>query len=291
VHVVQGASEAHIGSIDVGGQRLRVAIQPGRGDGRPLLLLGGIGANLEVLQPFVDALDAGIETLRVDLPGAGGSSTPSIPYRFPGLARLTAQMLDRLGYPEVDLLGISWGGALAQQFAFQYPTRCRRLVLVSTATGAIMVPGRPSVLARLATPRRYLDPAYLATIAAHLYGGRLRSNPELAAKYGRAVRSAGMRGYYWQLLGSAGWTSILWLHRLRQPTLILAGTDDPVVPLVNARIMACLIPNSRLHVFDDGHLGLLTSADELAPVVRRFLTAPADELPERAGGSTDDRRW
>jgi poly(3-hydroxyalkanoate) depolymerase len=279
------APEAHISTIDVGGQRLRVAIQPGRGDGRPLLLLNGIGANLEVLQPFVDALDAGIETIRVDLPGTGGSPTPSIPQRLPGLAHLIARLLDRLGYPAVDLLGISWGGALAQQFAFQHPTRCRRLVLVSTATGTVMVPGCPSALARLATPRRYRDPAYLATIAAQLYGGRLRSNPELAATYGQVVRSGGTRGYYWQVLGSAGWTSIFWLHRLRQPTLILAGTDDPIVPLVNARIMACLIPRSKLQVFDDGHLGLLTSADELAPVVQGFLAAQADEPSERAGES------
>jgi poly(3-hydroxyalkanoate) depolymerase len=282
----QRASEARLSIIDVGGQRLRVAIQPGHSECPPLLLLSGIGANLELFQPFVDALGAGTETIRVDLPGAGGSPAPSIPYRFPGLAQLTAQMLDQLGYPEVDLLGISWGGALAQQFAYQYSARCRRLVLVSTGTGAIMVPGRPSVLARLATPRRYLDPAYLATIAADLYGGRLRSNPELAAKCARAVRAGGMTGYYWQLLGSAGWTSIFWLHRLHQPTLILSGTDDPIVPLVNARIMASLIPNSRLHVFEDGHLGLLTSADELAPVVREFLTAQADEPPDRAARSS-----
>src|SRR5207245_4904392 len=56
--------------------------------------------------------------------------------------------------------GVSWGGALAQQFAFPYPVRCRRLILVSTGTGAFMVPGNPAALAKIATPRRYLDPAY-----------------------------------------------------------------------------------------------------------------------------------
>jgi poly(3-hydroxyalkanoate) depolymerase len=164
------------------------------------------------------------------------------------------------------------GGAAAQQFAYQDRERCHRLVLVSTGTGAIMVPGRPSVLARLASPRRYLDPPYLASIAGHLYGGRLRSNPELAARYAHHVRSGGTRGYYWQLLGSAGWTSIGWLHRLRQPTLILSGSDDPIVPPCNAKFMARRIPNATLHLFADGHLGLLTSAETLAPVVRRFLT-------------------
>ena len=134
------------------------------------------------------------------------------------------------------------------------------------------------MLALLLTPRRYTDSAHLAAVAPQLYGGRIRENPELALLLGEAIRSGGDLGYYWQLLGVAGFTSVHWLHCLRQPTLILSGTDDPIVPLINAKIMAHLIPNARLHVFDDGHLGLLTSADALAPVVSRFLTA--DEVPE-----------
>jgi len=258
-------------TIGVDGQRLRVMIQQGRGEGPPLLLLNGLGANLELLQPFVDALD-GTETIRVDLPGSGGSPAPSLPVRFPGLARLVARMLDRLGHGAVDVLGVSWGGALAQQFAHQYRERCRRLILVSTGTGAIMVPGRLSALLSLASPRRYQDPSYLASIAGRLYGGRLRSDPALAARVARQMRAGDTRGYYGQLLAGFGWTSIHWLHGLRQPTLILTGRDDPIVPSLNGRIMAWLIPNSRLHVFDDGHLGLVTSAAELAPIVHAFLT-------------------
>lgn len=259
--------------IDVDGQRLRVAIDEGRDDGPPLLLLNGIGANLELFQPFIDALD-GIGTIRVDLPGAGGSPAPSRLLRFPALARLVARLVDQLGYQAVDVLGISWGGALAQQFAHDFPHRCRRLILVSTGTGAIMVPGRPSALLALGTPRRYRDPAYMASIAGQLYGGRLRSNPTLAARLSREVRAGDRRGYYRQLFTAFGWTSIHWLRRLRQPTLILTGLDDPIVPVANGRIMACLIPNSTLHVFDDGHLGLVTSATELAPIVRAFLMDP-----------------
>lgn len=256
-----------------------MAVQPGCGQRAPLLLLSGIGVNLDVFEPFIGALDGGIGTLRVDLPGVGGSPATLFPQGLPGLARLLARMLDQLGYAEVDVLGISWGGGLAQQFARQYPDRCRRLVLVSTGTGAIMVPGRLSALLRLLSPHRYRDPAYLEAVAAQLYGGRLRSNRELAAKYARDVRPGGMRGYYWQLLASAGWTSIHWLHQLRQPTLILSGRDDPIVPWVNAQLMACLIPDSALHLFDDGHLGLLTSsAAELAPIVREFLTKEVGSL-------------
>jgi poly(3-hydroxyalkanoate) depolymerase len=271
----QRAAVARIWTIDIDGQRLRVAIQHGHGVTRSLLLLNGIGANLELFQPFVDALD-GIETIRVDQPGAGGSPPPPRPIRFPELARLVARMLDRLGYGSVDVLGVSWGGALAQQFAHQHRDRCRRLILVSTGTGAIMVPGRLSALLALATPRRYQDPSYMASIAGSVYGGRLRADRALAARLTRDVRAGDTGGYYRQLLAGFGWTSIHWLRDLRQPTLILTGRDDPIVPSINGRIMAWLIPNSRLHVFDDGHLGLVTSAEELAPIVRTFLT---DENP------------
>jgi poly(3-hydroxyalkanoate) depolymerase len=260
-------------NLDVDGQRLRVARRPGRGDGPPLLLINGLGANLELLEPFSRAL-GDTETIRIDLPGAGGSPAPAVPYRPGGLARLLRGALDQLGYGVVDVLGISLGGAIAQQFAVQHAKSTRCIVLVSTGTGAIMVPGRPSALLSMLTPRRFTDPDYMAAIAPRLYGGRLRTNPEIAAALQRQLKPVSELGYYWQLLGLVGWTSIHWLSRIRQPTLILSGADDPIVPPANARIMSWLIPNSRLHIFDDGHLGLLTSVDELAPIVREFLVRP-----------------
>jgi poly(3-hydroxyalkanoate) depolymerase len=198
---------------------------------------------------------------------------------LPKLALLATRLLDELGYDQADALGISWGGALAQEFAHRHPDRCRRLVLVSTSAGAVAVPGKPSVLARMVTPRRYLDPSYMEEIAPELYGGEVERNPELARQFAAAMSSGGGKGYYYQLTAIAGWTSIRWLSKLRQPTLIIAGTEDPIVPVANAKLMARLIPDSRLHVVKDGHLALLTSAKELAPVVERFLLAE-----ERDGG-------
>ena len=266
--------EAETRTILVRGQRLRVAIRKGDGTRTPLLLMNGIGVNLEVLQPFVDALAPAIEVIRFDVPGTGGSPAPQIPYRFSVLARLVIKMLDQLGYQQVDALGVSWGGALAQQFAFQYPVRCRRLILVSTGTGALMVPGNPSALAKIATPRRYQDPVYMEQNAGEIYGGKVRTQPELAHEFARTARLGSVLGYFYQMLGAVGWTSIPWLHTLRQPTLILHGDDDPLVPLVNAKIMQRLIPRAKLYIFHDGHLGLGTSAQDLAQVVDQFLTAP-----------------
>ncbi len=265
-------------SIMVGGQQLRVAVRPGNASRAgnasrvPLLLLNGIGASLELLQPFVDQLDPALEVIRFDVPGVGGSPPPSLPYRFTGLCRLAAGLLSELGHREADVLGISWGGAVAQHFAVFRRKRCRRLVLVSTATGSLMVPARPAVLARMVTPRRYLDPGYLREVAADLYGGSARSQPDRVSAMMHADSRVGSRqGYLYQLAAGAGWTSLPFLPLIRQPTLILSGDDDPLIPLVNARLMNSLIPRSRLHVYHGGHLSLVTEAAELAPVVDDFL--------------------
>jgi poly(3-hydroxyoctanoate) depolymerase len=262
-------------TINVNGTPVFVAIRQGDGDRPPLLLINGIGANLEVFDPFIETLDqvAGqhIGTIRFDIPGVGGSPPTLFPLRFRGLAHLVAQLLDALGYQKVDVLGISWGGGLAQQFAHQYPQRCRRLILVATSMGAISVPGNFSVLAKLLSPRRYLQPSYLSTIAPILYGGAFRQQPDLARTYASLLRAPHGLGYYQQLLAGVGWTSLPWLHQIRQPTLILAGDDDPIVPSVNARIMACLIPHARLHIIGGGHLFLLTEREQVAPLVYQFL--------------------
>jgi pimeloyl-ACP methyl ester carboxylesterase len=132
-------SERHVAVL---GQHLRVKVRPGIGV--PLVLCNGIGADLDVLDPLVAHLDPDTTVVRFDPPGIGGSSDSSVPYGFPYLAAVLGQLLRRvdLGGP-VDVLGFSWGGALAQQFAFQNPRRCRRLILTFTATGAIMIPAQP----------------------------------------------------------------------------------------------------------------------------------------------------
>jgi poly(3-hydroxyalkanoate) depolymerase len=266
--------------VRVLGHDVRVAVRPGTAPGRSLVLCNGIGASLDLLQPFVDKLDPRIEVVRFDVPGVGGSPAPKVPYNFALLACFAGRLLEELGYHQFDALGISWGGGLAQQLAFQHPRRCRRLVLASTATGSLMVPANPLVLAKMVTPRRYRDPDYARSIAAQLYGGRMRQRPdEVRLVLYEQERLGSRTGYLLQLLAGVGWSSLPALPLIRQPTLILAGNDDPIIPLVNARIMRALLPNASLHVFDDGHLGLLTAADELGPIVSEFLASQTGGAP------------
>jgi pimeloyl-ACP methyl ester carboxylesterase len=145
-----------------------------------------------------------------------------------------------------------------------------------------MVPARPAVLARMVTPRRYLDPSYLERAAPDLYGGTARTDPaQVSAAMHDGNRVGSARGYVYQLAAGAGWTSLPFLPLLRQPTLIMSGDDDPIIPLANARLMHRLIPDSRLHVFHGGHLGLVTEAAQLAPVVSQFLAAALAATAEK----------
>jgi poly(3-hydroxyalkanoate) depolymerase len=272
------ASPSTIGEeryVAAGGQRIRVNVR--HGTGVPLVLCNGIGASLEVLDPLVEQLNPDSTVVRFDVPGTGGSPTSLLPYGFPYLAWVLGRVLSKLGIGVVDVLGLSWGGALAQQFAFQNPRRCRRLVLVATGIGLFMVPGHPSVLVKMATPRRFSDPDYAASIAGELYGGTVRTHGEdVAQLFFRQLHAGSKIGYLHQLLAGSVWTSLFALPAVRQETLIVAGTDDPIIPVINAHIMNALLPHSRLHLHSGGHIDLVHNAAELAPVIETFLREPGE---------------
>jgi len=257
--------------IDVRGQMLRVAIKDGEDTLPPLLMFNGIGANLELGFPFLTELK-NRRAILFDVPGVGGSPMPSLPYRPSTLARMSKHLLQILEIDQVDVSGVSWGGGLAQQFARQYPKICRRLVLVSTSSGWTMVPGKPNVLSKMANVRRYTDKGYMRSIAAEIYGGAFRRDDTLINAHAAGMKPSSNAGYMMQLLAMTGWTSVPWLWRLKQPTLVVSGTDDPLINDANARMLAHLIPNSRLELVDDGHLFVVTDPKGTAAMVEDFLS-------------------
>jgi len=266
----EAAVAANPRMVRVAGQDLWVFVKPGAKDRPPLLLFNGIGANVEVVRPFLREM-GDVETVVFDVPGVGGSPLPKLPYRPSTVARWAAGLMRQLGYDKVDVAGVSWGGGVAQQFAHQYPQVCRKLILAATAPGVTMVPGKLSVLWKMATPRRFVDPGYMRAVAAEIYGGTLRADPSLIHEHAENMKGASNLGYLYQLLAVSGWTSRLWLHSLRQPTLVVMGHDDPIVPMVNGQILARLIPNSRLEVMACGHLFMVTMPRETAQLFQQFV--------------------
>jgi pimeloyl-ACP methyl ester carboxylesterase len=155
-----------------------------------------------------------------------------------------------------------------------------------------MIPGDPRVLAKLATPRRYADPDYMMAVGPDIYGGQLRSDRRRLEEHAAALRTGSSRGYLFQLLAVAGWTSWLWLPQFKLPVLIMMGADDPIVPAANGRILASRLPNARLEVVNCGHLFVLTHPEETARTIERFLfetpvTASAESGYPLCGGGFD----
>jgi poly(3-hydroxyoctanoate) depolymerase len=260
--------------LRVDGTALRTSVRA-RGDGTPLLLLNGMGANLEMWRPFRDELDART-TIAFDAPGTGGSPPTWLPTTMAGLGRLAGALLDRLGIETVDVLGVSFGGGIAQHLAAQAPHRVRRLVLAATSYGLGSVPGNPLALAGMLTPLRYHSNTH-GLFAPLVHGRSSAREPDAADAHERArfARPPHLVGYAWQLVAAGTWATLPSLRRIQAPTLVLAGDADPLIPLANARIIAAAMPDAELVVVrGGGHLVLFERARHTAAIVERFLDAP-----------------
>jgi pimeloyl-ACP methyl ester carboxylesterase len=259
----------------VDGHLLRVSVE---GDGPAILLIMGLGGNIEMWRPLERELhQRGFQTIAYDASGTGHSPPRLVPLRPHGLARQAAHLLDALGLPDADVLGVSFGGGVAQELALRNPHRVRRLVLASTACGLGGVPGNPLALGLLATPLRYYSPRFLQMTARRMYGPIADADGALMRQQITARRSRPPTpwGYVSQLYASAGWTSLPWLHRIAAPTLVLTGSRDPIVPPINARILGARIPRAAVHVVPDaGHLLLMDHAAHSADVITGFLRQP-----------------
>jgi poly(3-hydroxyalkanoate) depolymerase len=258
-------------TVQVGDDVLRVAE---RGDhGTPLLLITGIGAHIDMWEPF-DRLLGDRRLIALDLPGCGESPRSRLPRRMSGLAALVDDVLEALGYDVVDVLGYSFGGAVTQELAFRHPGRVRRIILCGTSAGIASVPPKPLPLLFLLSPARYYHPALFRFMMPRIVGGRtareVRALDEQISA--RLSHPPDVLGYLFQIYAASGWTSAHYLRRLKQPTLVLAGDDDRAIPLGNAKLLATLIPNARLRVIHDGgHAFLLDEPESVIEDIESFL--------------------
>jgi poly(3-hydroxyalkanoate) depolymerase len=258
------------------GRTVRVARWlSGNDEHPPILFFNGIGANLELIAPLAERMPER-DLITFDMPGIGGSPDPAVPYRPWMMARIADQILDQFAYDHVDVMGVSWGGAMAQQFALQYGSRVHKLILAATTAGMLMVPGKFKALSKMADPRRYIDPNYMLKNFKTLYGG----GEDGSAGHADRITPPSKMGYFYQLFAMAGWTSAPWLPFMRPQTLIMMGDNDQIVPLINGKFLASLIPHARLEVIKGGgHLFLVAQSDHCVTLIRAFLDAqePAEQ--------------
>jgi pimeloyl-ACP methyl ester carboxylesterase len=230
------------------GMHLRVARWREGAPGTPLLFLNGIGADIAAAAPLL-AQVAGREVWTLDMPGVGGSPDALLPYGAPTMAAILIEIADRFGHAGIDLAGFSWGGALAQQVAVQFPARIRRLVLMAT------------------TP----------TVAAPGIGWAALLDDDMLAS-GLKLPTATPLGLAYQTMAMAGWTSAAMLPNLKNiPTLVLMGERDGVVPACHGETIAQLIDGARIEVVPGSHLFPFTHAATVAARISAFLDQPAAE--------------
>ncbi|MEL7198929.1 MAG: alpha/beta hydrolase [Pseudomonadota bacterium] len=279
----EAMQSAHVSMQQVGGRTLRTATwrldkaRTNDPDHLPVLFFNGIGANIEAVAPLADALPERAFVM-FDMPGVGESPDPIMPYNPFTMSWTASQLLDKLGIDQVDVMGISWGGGMAQHFAMQHANRTRRVVLIATSAGMLMMPGSPKALTKMANPRRYIDPDFMIANFETLYGEGLGKSSGKSGHMSR-LKPPSPRGYMYQLLCMLGWTSAPALpFLLKQDTLIMMGDDDAIVPLTNGKFLDMLIPNSELVVMEGGgHLFLLSHKEECVKAMREFLDRPASE--------------
>jgi poly(3-hydroxyoctanoate) depolymerase len=289
------SDSAQVQTLCALGHRVRVSVRAGTDPrARPLLMLMGLGGNIEMWEPLRTELAnrVGMTTIAFDVPGTGGSAPPIVPLPLAAVGLMARQVLRSLRIDEVDVIGLSWGGLLAQQLALTSPGTVRRLVLASTNMGWGSIPGGWRVVRTLASRARYISRRDMQDALAHFGSdaaapsGALRIHNEA-----RLARPPSVRGYYSQLAGVLGWSSLPWLPLIRQPTLVVCGQADPAVPVINAHVLATLLPNAELVIVPrGGHLVLFeqlaTSVDLLAafldPASAATRTSAVRSIPARS---------
>ncbi|MBT3139499.1 alpha/beta hydrolase [Ruegeria litorea] len=258
-------------SASVLGTKVRYLIKSSNADTRPLLICNGLGQSIEILFPLMEELEDRT-VIAFDVPGVGRSEVNHKVGTIPDYADFTLDLMSQIGVQEFDILGISWGGAVAQQMARNAPDRVGKLVLAITSAGGIgSWWGTPLALSEVMFPLRFVNKAYGNFIGPWMYGGETALNPGLFKQYSKHAIKPTSEGYFTQVRAMCGWTSLPWLSCLKQPTLILAGQFDGLIPIANQVLLAQKIRNARLHVFPSDHLLMYTRRQEVGALMRSFL--------------------
>lgn len=240
------------------------------GEGFPLLALPGMGSSLEIWSPqYRNTLKAQYRLLLMDYRGIGRSDAPDIEYSVPMLARDIAELMIAVGIDRANIMGLSLGGMIAQELALTWPEKVEKLVLCATHCGTkhyIPFPDRKT------KERQEVEDVYADSIVAGMYPREFIENnptkiadivtretffhipPEIFERHYQAARS---------------FDSYERLEQLKCPTLILTGDQDLMVNPENSRLLAQLIPQSKLEIIPGGGHGFLEQYPEL---VLRLVT-------------------
>lgn len=264
------------------GRRLRSRYRL-HGEGRPVVLIHGVGSDLEDLTPLATALGGGFRILRADLRGHGGSERVPGPYSLEEFAADLAELMDHVGFAEADVMGFSLGALIAQRFALDFPRRVRRLAMVSGVAGRTGEE-KAAVLRRLAALETNEPMSHATASAARWFTDQFRAaHPEVVDSRLARIAANHKPSYAaaYRVLATSDLADDL--HRITQPSLVMTGEFDQGSNPRMARLMHERIAGSELHILPGlRHSILLEAPDLVAGHLRRFLTAPQPQAGRRA---------
>ncbi|QIE45497.1 alpha/beta fold hydrolase [Pseudohalocynthiibacter aestuariivivens] len=239
--------------------------------GVPLVICNGLGQSVEILYPLMHEFP-GRPIIAYDAAGVGESTVPDDVTTIPQHAVMLRRLLDKLDVAEFDILGISWGGAVAQQISHDLPDRVRKLVLAITSAGGLgSWWGSPIALSEIMFPMRYLNKAYGNVVGPFMYGGEAIMHPELFREYSKHAIRPTYQGYSAQVQAMCSWTSIPWLGSLTTPTQIIGGALDTLIPIANQMLLATLLPRADFKVYNAGHLLMYSRRAQVGGMITEFL--------------------
>jgi pimeloyl-ACP methyl ester carboxylesterase len=239
-----------------------------------VVLIMGLGWDMSGWDGMLPYLE-GYRVLRLDNRGAGRSDAPATRYSIPQMAGDTLAAMDAAGIGSAHVYGASLGSMIAQEIALSHGDRVRSLILGCPSPGVISIPGSPGIIRLMLTRDRFTPEEAFRRAAPYLFHSAL-TNPDLIedALRQRVAMPLNPVGYRRQLEAPMRWSSLSRLPRLRVPTLVVHGDHDRLIPDLNGKLIARLIPGARFHsIKGAGHVYSTDAPGEAATVVMSFIAA------------------
>jgi pimeloyl-ACP methyl ester carboxylesterase len=263
------------------------------GSGEPLLLIMGWGGNAATWQPQLPGLAEHHRLIMFDNRGAGRSSAPDEPYTIPQMAADTLGLLDALDVARAHVFGISMGGMIAQELAVEHPERVTSLVLGCTTPGSERAVGAAQLHEEISTFRETVDDSgpdleWFAEFLRRLWTQEalVKSDPRLQDFVFSIIRfPPAAHGIRRQADAIARHDAFDRLHRISVPTLVTTGAEDTLIDPGNSELLAQLIPNAELRIFEGlRHAFHLERPEQVNAMIIEFLARASRIASEQAGG-------
>ena len=246
------------------------------GDGPPLLFFNGSGSTIERMRPLLSVYQQRFEVLIHDQRGLGRTGIPPGPYTMAEYAADAIALVDHLGWDRIRVVGVSFGGMVAQEFAVTVPDRVERLALLCTSPGGDGGASYPlhelrdlPADERAAVGMTIMDTRFTTKWLADHPADRMFADA-MAANAGAQPGSEQERGELAQLDARRGHDVWDRLHRISSPTIVAAGRYDGIAPPSNSENIASRIPDARLRIYEGGH-GFFAQDPTALPEILDFL--------------------